>query len=259
MRRDSIANTIFVAVALCVVCSVLVSTAAVGLRPSQEANKLREKKKNILQAAGVYEAGDNVDRKYEARVIPKVVDLATGQYVSDSEFNPTTFDQRAASKDPEMSIKIDPENDLADIKRREKYSVVYMVKGESGKVEKYVLPVYGKGLWSTMYGFLALDNDLRTIRGLSFYEHGETPGLGGEVDNPAWKEQWDGKLAFGEDGEVQVEVIRGTVEPSSPNAEYKVDGLAGATITSRGVTNLIQYWLGPHGFGPYLDKVKQNK
>jgi Na+-transporting NADH:ubiquinone oxidoreductase subunit C len=192
-----------------------------------------------------------------ARVEPKIVDLATGDYASPSEFDPEAYDQRVASNDPDLSKTIPPSDDLAGIKRRETHSFVYLIE-EDGKLDQVILPIRGKGLWSTLYGFLALASDMRTIRGITFYEHGETPGLGGEVDNPKWKKQWSGKLAFDEQGDVGIEVIRGEVNPDSEDAQYQIDGLTGATITARGVSDLVQYWLGKDGFGPYLDKQRSS-
>ncbi len=121
-----------------------------------------------------------------------------------------------------------------------------------------ILPVRGYGLWSTLYGFLALESDGNTIAGLGFYEHGETPGLGGEVDNPRWKAQWPGKEVY-EDGDPVIRLIKGSVDPNAANAEHKVDGLAGATLTSKGVTNLLQFWLGERGFKPFLDNLKSGE
>ncbi len=119
-----------------------------------------------------------------------------------------------------------------------------------------VLPVEGYGLWSTLYGFIALEADLTTIRGITFYQHGETPGLGGEVDNPNWKRKWVGRKAFGPEGEVKIHVVKGLAGPPSEDP-YEVDGLSGATITSRGVSHLVQFWLGEQGFGPFLEKLEQ--
>ncbi len=123
---------------------------------------------------------------------------------------------------------------------------------------QYVVPIYGKGLWSTLYGFIAIDADGKTIRGITFYEHKETPGLGGEVDNADWKAKWGNpelpKYAYDDEGHVAIRVMKGSINPSDDDAKYKIDGLSGATITSRGVTNLVQYWLGDDGFGPYLKK-----
>lgn len=254
MQRDSMQNTFVVATSVCVFWSVLVSTAAVLLRPTQEANKVEERKRNILLAADLYDENQPLEDLFQ-QVDARIVDLATGRFVDESEVDPEQFDQRASAKDPELSVPIAPEKDKAKIKQREKYSFVYLVE-KDGELDQMVLPINGKGLWSTLYGFISLGADMRTIRGITFYEHGETPGLGGEVDNPRWKAQWNGKLAFDEEGEVKIEVIRGTVDPGQETAKYQVDGLAGATITARGVSSLVQYWLGEDGFGPFLNEQK---
>ncbi len=256
MARDSVWRTFLVAAVLCIVCSVLVSGAAVGLRPRQERNKALDRKKNILIAAGLYEPGADIEGLF-AGVRSKLIDLATGKPVSPSEVDPASYDARQAARDPDQSVVIPPESDLAGIHRREKYAFVYLVE-KQGQVEQYVLPIYGKGLWSTLYGFIAIDADANTIRGLTFYEHRETPGLGGEVDNPKWKELWPGKQLHDAQGQIQIEVLKGAVAPDSPAAIHQVDGISGATITCRGVSNLLRYWLGPDAFGPYLAQQSQH-
>jgi Na+-transporting NADH:ubiquinone oxidoreductase subunit C len=248
-------RTFKVAFILCVVCSVLVSASAVGLRERQQLNQALAKKKNILIAAGLFEEGDDIEERFK-EVQAKIIDLETGGYVSAEKIDPETFNQKKATKNSELGISIPSKEDYAGIKVREKYSFVYLISNSDGSLDQVVLPMNGKGLWSTMYGFLSLDADLNTIRGLTFYEHGETPGLGGEVDNPRWKALWSGKKSFDESGNVIIEVIKGSVVPSSPAADHNVDGLSGATITSRGVTNLLKYWLGPNGFGPYLKRLQ---
>ena len=238
---------------LCVVCSVLVSSAAVVLRPTQAVNKLLDKKRNILQAAGLYTEGADIDQLFES-IEAKVVDLATGEYVEG--IDPEEYDQRSAAKDLTQSMSIPLAKDSGGIRRRAKQASVYLVL-KGGEVDKIILPVHGKGLWSTLYGFLALDvEDLTTIRSLVYYEHGETPGLGGEVDNPQWKALWNGKQAFDSAGRIAITVLRGPVDPSNASSSYQVDGLSGATITSRGVTNMLHYWLSEEGFGPYLARLK---
>jgi Na+-transporting NADH:ubiquinone oxidoreductase subunit C len=258
VKRDSVIGTFTVATLLCVVCSLLVSSAAVGLRPLQLSNRALEKKRNILEAAGFASSRDavTVDKAFR-RIETRVVDLATGKYVEPETIDPAVYDPVAAARDPELSIAIAQDDDLAAIKRREKYALVHLVKNDAGEVEQIVLPVKGMGLWSTLYGFVAIDRDLRTVRGLTFYEHAETPGLGGEVENPNWKAQWKGKLLFDNRGNVQIHLIKGSVDPISPQAQYQVDGLSGATITSRGVTNLLHYWFGDHGFGPYFNELRK--
>jgi len=254
VAKNSIGQTFGVALLLCIVCSVLVSGAAVILMPKQEANKLLDKKQNILMAAGFANEDGSVDELFE-RIQTRIVDLETGQYTED--LDPATYDFIDAAKDLEMGVAIPSDQDRAGIKRRARRIPVYLVQ-KKGQVDKVILPIYGKGLWSTLYGFIALDRgDLNTIRSLLYYEHGETPGLGGEVDNPSWKALWNGKQAFGDDGSVQIQVVRGGVDPASPGARHSVDGLSGATITSRGVSHLVQFWLGENGFGPYLRNLRE--
>lgn len=255
MQRDSVLGTLTVALVLCVVCSVLVSSAAIGLRPRQERNKQAFEQENILAAAGFSEdeiEEQGVESLFE-NIETQLIDLATGEPVSGDTISEQSYDQRAAAKDVDLSIAIEADQDIAGIKRREKYSRVYLLK-EGGQTKTVILPVYGKGLWSTLYGFIALEADLNTVAGLTFYEHAETPGLGGEIDNPRWKAFWPGKQLRA-DGDLKIEVIKGQVNQESPQAAHQVDGLSGATITSRGVSNLVRYWV-KYGFGPYLEKLK---
>ncbi|MDP7033266.1 MAG: Na(+)-translocating NADH-quinone reductase subunit C [Planctomycetota bacterium] len=253
MRHDSVLGTLTVAAVLCIVCSVIVSATAVSLRERQESNKVLEMKRNVLVAAGLFEEGDTVEELF-GQVERHLIDLSSGRVVEDGEVDPESYDPRTAAKDPELGVEIDPEKDLAGIKRRGKYAFVYLVRKDEA-IEQIILPVYGKGLWSTLYGFLSLRRDGRTVSGITFYEHKETPGLGGEVDNPVWKASWSGKQVRDESGRPILEVLRGSVSAEDPQAFHKIDGLSGATITSRGVQNLIQYWLGSDGFGPYLEQL----
>ena len=258
MRNDSVQKTLIVAASLCIVCSVLVSGAAVSLRPMQEFNERIDVKKNLLLAAGLVESASvpakEIQKIYEKKIEAKVIDLSTGEVVQD--MSAESYDPRTAVNKPEMSVRIPGEKDRAGIKKRAVYSEVYLVKKE-GKIDMLVLPVYGKGLWSTMYGFLALDRDARTVRGIGFYEHGETPGLGGEIENPRWQKQWVGKKVFDENFDPAFQVVKGSVGPDTPESEHKVDGLSGATITSNGVTGMIRYWMGHHGFGKYLKEFRE--
>lgn len=255
MQRESMARSLLVAFCLCVVCSVLVSSAAVLLRDRQERNKQLQMQKDVLLVAGMYDEARPVPEQFQA-IEMRFVDLETGEYVSDGTIDVAKYDAKAAARDPQLSVAIDPADDLAGLRRREKYAPVYLVKDDGGNIEQIVLPVRGKGLWSTMYGFLSLEPDLRTVRGITFYEHGETPGLGGEIENPRWKSRWQGKVALDPDGVPRIEAVRGEVDETTADAEHKIDGLAGATITTRGVTSLVQYWLGPRAFGPFLDKQR---
>lgn len=253
MSRDSTARVLSVAFLLCLVCSILVSAAAVGLSERQERNKVEEKRKNILQSAGLYDENQSVAEQFN-KIEPRIVDLQTGWFTA--EIDPASFDSRVAVREPASRYPIPAGLDLANIKARSRYMDVYLVMADD-RLQQVILPVYGKGLWSTMYGFIALANDLTTVNGFAFYQHGETPGLGGEIDNPSWKKQWPGKKIYDDSGVLRIEVLKGSVDKNSPTAVYQADGLAGATLTARGVGNLLQYWLGEDGYKPFLMRLQQ--
>ncbi len=255
MSNDSITKTFIVATLLCAVCAVLVAGSAVSLRPMQEANKVLDVKKNLLMAAGLVK-GNPTEKEIEAafsNIETKVINIETGEEVLD--IDPESYDQRAASKDPKMSVSIPSGQDIAKIKSRAKYGKIYFYKPQ-GNVEMIILPIHGKGLWSTLWGFMALSSDVNTIKGIGFYQHGETPGLGGEVDNPRWKAQWAGKKIYGEDGSPVIDIVKGS---APKDAEHKIDGLSGATITSVGVENLVNYWFSDNGYKKYLNSFKQSQ
>ena len=254
---DTTSKTFIVAFLLCLVCSVIVSTAAVMLKPTQKISKELDFKRNMLVAAHMLTDGQSVDEAFSV-VDTHLVDIATGKYVTADQVDfissVANYDQFKAKKYADQSISLG-DKDLAKISKQEKISKVWTVEN-NGQIEKVILPVRGYGLWSTLYGFIALEADLNTVVGLVFYTHGETPGLGGEVDNPRWKALWTGKEIYAADGSVKIEVIKGLVSDSTPDPIHKVDGLSGATLTSKGVSNLVQFWLGDDGFAPYLKNLK---
>lgn len=247
-NKDSVGGTLTVVVLLSLICSLIVAGAAVMLKPTQDMQKQLDKQKNILQAAGLLQANTNVPATYEKFIEPKIVDLATGDYVEGMK----DFDARTAAKDPKENVAIAPEDDKANIKVRAKYAEVYLVKDEAGKTTQVVLPMHGNGLWSMMYGFVAVQPDANTINGITYYEQGETAGLGGEIANPNWQKNFVGKKLYNENNHVALTVAKG----ASANKEHGIDGLSGATLTSNGVDRSFKYWFGQNGFGPYLAKFK---
>jgi Na+-transporting NADH:ubiquinone oxidoreductase subunit C len=255
LSNDSLEKTVNVALALCLVCAVLVSLATVALRPLQGYNKALDMKKNILDVAGLLEEGTDIDQAFADRIESKIVDLKTGDYVDN--INVDEYDQRKAAKDPAQNELIPVEKDIASIRQKAKYTKVFLVK-KGDQLQSIILPINGYGLWSTMYGFLALEPDAQTVQSINLYDQGETPGLGGEVVNPNWRALWKGKKVYSDKGEVALTLVKGGVDSSRPDSVYKVDGLAGATLTSRGVSNLIQYWMGTEGFATYLNKIRTN-
>lgn len=248
--KDSVSRTVLVALVLCVICSVIVSSAAVVLKDQQLANAANEKKANILAAAGIEVVDGDLDAAF-AQVTPMLVDMSTGKYSNAADVK--KHDDRKAAKDPALSIALTGEQDIASIRRQAKLRTVYLVQGDNG-IEKLILPVHGYGLWSTLYGFIALEGDLNTVAGFGFYSHAETPGLGGEVDNPRWKAVWNGKQVFAEGSDAPaIGLIKGT---ATADSKHDIDGLAGATLTSNGVTNLVRFWMGKDGFAPFLANLK---
>lgn len=249
-ERESIANTLWVAFWVCLVCALVVSTAAVVLQPLQHGNRQQFRQLNILRTAGMYLPGIDVQAAFRA-IDRRFVALDSGDYVE----RPDDYDQYQAARDPAQGRRLD--DDPAGIRHLPRVAEVYLARDDAGELTRVILPIHGYGLWSTMYGFIALEPDLDTIAGLSFYEHGETPGLGGEIDNPRWQRRWVGKRLYDVDGRLAIEVLKGGVADGAPDAEHKVDGISGATLTTRGVNNMVRFWVGDNGFGPYLDGLRE--
>ncbi|WP_136442582.1 Na(+)-translocating NADH-quinone reductase subunit C [Pacificoceanicola onchidii] len=245
---DGVAKTVIVAGTLCLVASMVVSAASVALRPTQAENQLRDKRVNILQVAGVYEDGVEVNEVF-AQFEPNVLDLSTGEFTD--QFDVETFDALAAADDP--AIIRDLDEDPAGLGgSMEAFRMVYLLRDDAGAIDKVILPIEGYGLWSTLYGFIALEENGNDIFGLQFYQHGETPGLGAEVDNPRWKALWSGKQLFNDGGDLAIQVAKAA---GPDGADHHVDALAGATLTSVGVHNLVRFWMGETGYGSFLERL----
>lgn len=249
--RDSIKHTLLIALSVSLVCSVVVAAAAVLLRPRIEQNELLALRTDIIDVAGLRDTGQSADEAF-ALIKTRLVDLATGEYVADDD----SFDARRDARDPELSVRIPPEQDIAQIARRAKLARAFLVYTESGELERVVFPVNGQGLWSMLYGLIAVSPDGRQVLAIKFYEHAETPGLGDQIDDEDWRAQWHGKRIFDDTGQLRLEVIKGAVRPNDPDAAYRIDGLSGATLTGRGASNAVRYWLGEHGYGAFLDRLQ---
>lgn len=248
-KKDSVFGTLIVVILVSLACSVIVAGSAVSLKPLQEEQKLLDKQKNILSVAGLLKKGTNIKAIYAERIEPKLVDLDTGDFVDNQE----DFDANKSAKDPQTSIAIPADDDVAKIRRRANYAQVYLVKNAQGKVDQVVLPIYGTGLWSVMYGFVSVKPDGNTLDGITYYDQGETPGLGGEIENPKWQAQFPDKTIFDDQGNVVLHVSKG----GSADKAHGIDALSGATLTSNGVQNTFKFWFGPKGFGPFLQKLRE--
>ena len=238
-------NKMIIPLIACVACAVIVSVTAVSVRPEQNLNIENEKKLKILAAAGI--VTDEVEKEF-SNIETLYVDFASGQLVQVEN----NYDHIKASASAQSSSIVPKDQDIAILKRRENIAPIYVWYSEEEQIQKVVLPIRGYGLWGTLYGYISLDSDLNTVKGIEYYDHKETPGLGGEVDNPDWKSDWDGKKVYDSSGKVILYVTKG---PSSE--EYEIDGISGATLTSNGVTNMIRYWLGENGYGPVLQKLRE--
>jgi Na+-transporting NADH:ubiquinone oxidoreductase subunit C len=253
---ESPVRAILVTLLICTACAALIATTVSVLRPYQEENRAAQRTLRIQEIiAQVPGLSDLLGPLASGRVETRLVDLASGAYVAHPD--PAGFDARAAARDPETSTALPAPRDLAGIGRRANRATVFLVR-EDERLRLLVLPVFGAGYISNLYGYLALDADLNTVRGLSFYEHGETPGLGSEIDEPRWREQWAGKWLRDPTGRLRIEVARGRAAKDE-SGDYQVDGISGATRTGVGVTNLLHFWLGPDGFGPFLERLQRER
>lgn len=253
--REGIKNILVVSVVVCLLCSILVSFSAVTLKPAQDANKELDRRQNILRAAGLLPEDATTDadgrdaNELFASFEVRAVDLDSGRFTG--ELDLANYDQLRASRLADSSRMLSQEEDIATIGRRENIGLAYFKLNDGGEIERLVIPIRGYGLWGTLFGFLAIEQDLSTAAGLSFYAHKETPGLGGEVDNENWKASWEGIPLFNASGDPTVRLVKMRSEDAS-----EIDALSGATITSRGVENLIAFWTGELGYGPMLKRLK---
>ena len=250
-QQETFGKTIIVVLTVCLVCSIIVSGAAVGLRPMQIANKEIDKQNNILAVAGL-ESNKSVKEIFASNIQTKLVNLSTGEF--ETNVNASSYDQRKAAKDPATSTKLTSEQNVAKIGRRANLATVYLVSDDNGKLQRIILPVHGAGLWSTMYAFVAVKPDGNTVEGITYYDQGETPGLGGEVENPRWRGLFVGTELFDAHGKPAIKVIKGRAASGS---KHEIDGLSGATLTSVGVQHTFTFWLGEQGFGPFLSNVRK--
>ena len=193
----------------------LLSVAATSLKPRQDINIEIDMKKNILGALGLKPkistkwTIEEVQDVYKRNIIGMVLD--------------------------KNGLKTDKNPKDIDTDKNEDFFPIYIHK-TSNEVNGYVIPISGKGLWSTLYGYFAIEPDCETAKGITFYKHGETPGLGGEVEKDWFQNNFKGKKFVDEnDIIVGIEVVKGSVDESSNDAYRQVDGISGATITSKGL------------------------
>jgi len=253
MAKDSVGNTLLVAFAVALTCSLVVSAAVYYLRPMQLAYTKLLQNRIIIETAGLTLTDDRIsDREVVNRFLSldaQIVDLDTGEFMIDMDA--LSFDQRAAAQDVKLSVPISDSSDIAQLKRRSRYAPVYIVWDE-GNIDRLVLPIHGQGMWSRIYGYISLADDLNTVVAIRFYEHGETPGIGDRIQNAEWTSLWSGKHLFDNENSFALQV-----SGNNGASPYRVDSISGATVTTEGVGKLVRYWLGDDGFGPFLTRLRE--
>jgi Na+-transporting NADH:ubiquinone oxidoreductase subunit C len=254
VRRESATRTLVVTLAVCLVCSVFVSATAVLLRPYREAHLRRERDariREILQRTPGIQ--DLLQGEGASALEAHVYDLETGAV--EPSLDVAAYDAVAAARDPARSVAIPPERDLARLERRERYAPLYVVR-RGGRLEVIVLPIRGRGYGSVIHGYLALAGDADRVLGITFTEHGETPGVGSEIETDDWRGLWVGKRVRDDAGEVRIRVVDPDAPPEG-DPRHRVDGIGGATRSSQGVGNMVRFWVGEDGFGPTLRRLRE--
>ena len=251
--NDSVSKTLSVVVSLSLVCSVIVSMAAVGLRTRQENNVALDQQAKILEVAGVDTSEGTTSQLYSKYIEPRVISFSTGEFISQTPNGDsiTESNQKLAASNEENFTILTPDEDKAGIRTRANQGLVYLVHS-GDRVNGVILPIHGKGLWSMMYAFVAVETDGNTVSDIIYYDQGETPGLGGEVENPSWRSQFKGKKLYDDSHRPAITIVKS----GAFGSEHDIDALFGATITSNGIQHQFDFWLGDMGFGPFLERVR---
>lgn len=254
-KNDTIGKTLLVVGLLCLVCSVVVTGSAVGFRAVQQEQRRLDVQRNLMNVAGLLQPNmtpAHIEATFQKYVEPRLLDLPSGQLLDANAA--ANFDLSAALRSDEESTLLSADEDIAGIRRRSNQLPIYLVRNDQHNIDMIILPIHGSGAWSMMYAFLAVEPDGNTIRAFAYYRQGETPGLGGEIQNPNWSRNFTGRQLFNAQGEPALRLVQGGPKPGDIHG---VDGLTGATLTANGVQNTFDFWLGSMGFGPFLQKVRE--
>jgi Na+-transporting NADH:ubiquinone oxidoreductase subunit C len=254
-ERESPVRIFAVSAAIAVVCSIMVTASVAYFRPLQYASAAFETNRDILQAAGLIRRDETpspqeISRRFQLLEI-RLADLETGTFVAADD--PASFDFMKAATEPANSIEITTEQDIAKLGRRSRLMPVYLVM-ERDRIETMVLPVYGKGMWSLIDGYIALSGDFYTIESLLIHEHGETPGVGDRIESPGWLDTWRGKQFVADGRFAPLKLATTTTAVATPQA---IDAISGATVSTQGVISMANFWLGQSGYGPLLRTLSQ--
>lgn len=218
MNKQGNTYTFLYSVVLVVVVAALLSVVSLSLQPRQNENRENEKRQNILSAIHISSTADNSAELFNKYIKEQFIVNAKGEKIEGNAFN--------VSIDKQYSLPVD---------KRELPVFVADVDGAT----KYILPIYGAGLWGAIWGYISLDENKETIYGTFFDHASETPGLGAEITTPKFNEQFRNKKIFSGAQLVGIEVVKGGSTPGS----NQVDAISGGTITSKGVESMIKNYL----------------
>jgi Na+-transporting NADH:ubiquinone oxidoreductase subunit C len=257
MDNQNPIKALLVVTVTALVCSILVTFTVVKLQPIQKSYQNIERNRALVQISGLTNDINllsdreivNIFQKIEARII----DLRVGQF--DTKYNPDTFDTWTIDNNPELSIPIPTENDIAHLSRRSQLITVYLVK-DKDTMDRILLPIYGQGMWSKIYGFIALETDLNTIADIIIYKQAETSGIGDKILNSDWQSSWRKRKIYDDKGRLQIGIKGGQSDQKSLVSVHQIDAITGATVTVDAVKNLVRYWFGVHGYEPFLDNFR---
>jgi len=258
MSEERIGRTLAVAAIVAVFCSLVVSSAVIYLRPIHLAWAALDQNRNVLQVAGLLPAAEETTDRQVVTLFReldvRLVNLASGLF--DQQLDALAYDQQSAADEPATSVIIPAGLDLARLGRRARLATVYLV-WNGGRIQHIVLPLRGQGMWAPIEGHIALEADFNTVTGIGFHQHGETPGIGDRIQQRDWQASWIGKKIYGPDGQIRIGFA--AIHSTGLQPEHRFDAISGATVTVTAVNQMVAYWLGQHGFGPFLDQLRNNR
>ena len=249
LPNESRLKTVIVAFLVSAICAALVSGATVLLRPIQTANRAAEEQARIESLVRGIPGIAPILEAAGGTLSTVVIDLESGRAASD--VTPAVLDD--VLSDPSNWTALEAGADLAGLGQRPDFVQVYLLRNED-KVSLLLLPLSGQGYGGRIDAILALRGDMNTIAGIAITQHSETPGLGARIEERSWQASFPGTEIRDDSGEIRFRVARG---PAS--GVHEVDGITGATRTGRSVTQMVRFWLGPNGYGPFLEAVRRGE
>lgn len=248
LPNESRTKTIAVAFLASIVCAVMVTGATVILRPIQAQNRAMEQQARLEALLAEIPGLSEILANSDAALSTVVVDLRRGEAATEV----TSENFADALGDSVNWTELSPQEDIAGLGSRADFKQIYLLRGAEEEVELVILPISGTGYGGPIEAMIAIGDDMNTVAALAIMSHSETPGLGARIDEPAWRQQFVGKAIADETGTPRLAVARGAA-----TTEFEVDAITGATRTNNAITRMLQFWLGPLGYGPVLDAIRR--